>query len=207
MKKIIVGIAIAILVAARYWSWQYHGISEAEVYSAYLQVAFDQNSMRKPTLLAVRARTEEIERYVETVGPPGLEITSEQKLARYFPAATTRALSSLVKMGSASGSIGSEVIAVRGKNIRVQIVTDEDYLKSFGNDNALDEKWSHFYRLHPHSNGMLMFSRAGVDADRHQAIFFVSWNCGPMCGLGTAVMMEKRDRKWIMVSEEVAWRV
>jgi hypothetical protein len=65
--------------------------------------------------------------------------------------------------------------------------------------------WPAYYKLFPHSNGILTFSRIGFSADGTQAFFYWSNRCGGLCGSGNYVIMEKRSGQWEITSEIEAW--
>ena len=65
--------------------------------------------------------------------------------------------------------------------------------------------WPAFYSQFPGSTGLLTFSRVGFSTDGTQALFYVSGNCGGLCGAGYYVVMEKRNEHWMLKKEINVW--
>jgi hypothetical protein len=61
--------------------------------------------------------------------------------------------------------------------------------------------WGEYYRRFPGSQGVLTLSRVGFNAERTQAPFFFSNQCGGLCGAGRYVVMEKRGSDWVIRKE------
>lgn len=65
--------------------------------------------------------------------------------------------------------------------------------------------WPAFYNRFPGSTGLLTFSRVGFSADGTQALFYVSGNCGGLCGAGYYVLMERHYEHWVIKKEINVW--
>lgn len=65
--------------------------------------------------------------------------------------------------------------------------------------------WPAFYKRFPGSPGIVAFSRVGFSRDGTQALFYVSHVCGELCAGGEYVIMEKRDRGWVIEKEIQMW--
>jgi hypothetical protein len=65
--------------------------------------------------------------------------------------------------------------------------------------------WPAFYKQFPGSTGLLTFSRVGFSADGTQALFYVSGNCGGLCGAGYYVVMERHNEHWMIKKEINVW--
>jgi hypothetical protein len=65
--------------------------------------------------------------------------------------------------------------------------------------------WAAFYKRFPGSSGIMTFSRVGFSEDGTQALFYVSNQCGGLCGAGMYVVMEKRNGSWSIEKEIEMW--
>ena len=67
------------------------------------------------------------------------------------------------------------------------------------------EAWRRFYREFPNASGLTRISRAGVDEDSHQALFYLSITPGTLGGSGHFVLMQSRLGIWRVVTTRQAW--
>jgi hypothetical protein len=65
--------------------------------------------------------------------------------------------------------------------------------------------WGRYYEKYPNSTGLVRLSRVGFNSDGNQAAFYVSNNCGGLCGGGYFVIMEKVNSNWKVVQEVQLW--
>ncbi|HSI88042.1 MAG TPA: hypothetical protein VK918_03235 [Pyrinomonadaceae bacterium] len=65
--------------------------------------------------------------------------------------------------------------------------------------------WTEFYKIYPKSAGYNSFSRVAFDKPRRTAlVYFVNW-CGPLCGTGTYLVVEKEDESWSVKESAQMW--
>jgi hypothetical protein len=92
--------------------------------------------------------------------------------------------------------------------LRYSFLSKKDRDSIFGdsrNDNSQLENWSEFYRRYPDSGGHIQFSDVGFSNSGDQAlVYFVHW-CGSLCGSGHYVLLEKRDKDWIVEHIGMMW--
>ena len=62
--------------------------------------------------------------------------------------------------------------------------------------NSLEQNWKNFYRKYPKAGGIVGFSRVGFNADTTKAAVYFQNVCGPLCGNGYIVYLEKRWTGW-----------
>ena len=88
------------------------------------------------------------------------------------------------------------------------LVGDTQLKKMFSNPNEYDrttEQWEEFYKIFPNSAGVNTFSRVGFDkSNRNALVYFVNW-CGPLCGTGTYLHVEKRENGWVVKQAGGMW--
>jgi hypothetical protein len=69
----------------------------------------------------------------------------------------------------------------------------------------LEEDWKTFYRMFPHSNGYMRFSRVGFNLTRDEAFVTTGWMCGSRCGEGRYILLRKKNRIWRVESSVLRW--
>jgi hypothetical protein len=83
------------------------------------------------------------------------------------------------------------------------VVIDSAQLESIFKKGGGD--WLAYYKQFPGSPGLLTFSRVGFSTDGAQALFYVSSNCGGLCGGGYYVVMERLNGRWVIEKEINVW--
>jgi hypothetical protein len=108
---------------------------------------------------------------------------------------------------------GYEVARKRESNLtpkfdipfKYQLISDKQLEKVVAHPNGPMEHWAKFYKLYPNSAGYNSFSRVGYDkAGRNALVYFVNW-CGPLCGTGTYVVVEKGLNGWVVKESAGIW--
>jgi hypothetical protein len=56
--------------------------------------------------------------------------------------------------------------------------------------------WPAFFAAHPDAEGFLTFSAAGFNAEGNQALVYLSYLCGPLCGAGDLYLLVKENGTW-----------
>jgi len=59
-------------------------------------------------------------------------------------------------------------------------------------------EWKGFKEKYPIAAGFIRLSRVGFNARMDEALLFVSWSCGPLCGYGDFFLLGKKDQ-WNVV--------
>ena len=70
---------------------------------------------------------------------------------------------------------------------------------------GLENSWAKFREHFGGAWGIVRLSRVGFNADRSRAILSVSGSCGPLCGSGDYVVLEKKSGKWRVLGRVMAW--
>ena len=65
--------------------------------------------------------------------------------------------------------------------------------------------WDEFDKKYPDSGGFIILSRPGFNAAMNQALVYIHHGCGPLCGRGRYMRLEKSVDGWKVVQEETAW--
>lgn len=83
------------------------------------------------------------------------------------------------------------------------VVIDSAQLESIFKKDGGD--WLAYHKQFPGSPGLLTFSRVGFSTDGAQALFYVSSNCGGLCGGGYYVVMGRHNGRWAIEKEINVW--
>jgi hypothetical protein len=69
----------------------------------------------------------------------------------------------------------------------------------------LEEDWKTFYRMFPHSNGYIRFSRAGFNRAGDEAFVSTAWMSGSLSGEGRYILLHKKDGRWNIETSITTW--
>ena len=89
-------------------------------------------------------------------------------------------------------------------NVKLQIVPYKK-IESLFDAILIEEDWQTFYRMFPHSNGYIRFSRAGFNRAGDEAVVSTAWMCGSLCGEGRYVLLRKKDGQWNVETSFLTW--
>ena len=64
--------------------------------------------------------------------------------------------------------------------------------------------WEGFYTSYPNSDGLLGFSRIGINDEGDQALLYMSWNINYLAGAGYLVILSKKGL-WEIDRIEIVW--
>jgi hypothetical protein len=84
---------------------------------------------------------------------------------------------------------------VFGLKVALQIVPYKK-IESLFDMIELEEDWKTFYRMFPHSNGYIRFSRAGFNRAGDEAFVSTAWMSGSLSGEGRYLLLRKKDGRW-----------
>jgi hypothetical protein len=91
-----------------------------------------------------------------------------------------------------------EYILVADEKLHIIFVRDKD--------GHLDmESWPRFYKLHPGTPGIVVFSRVGFNAKKDQALVYVAIQSGLVGGSGTYFVLAKSNKNWEIQNQIVMW--
>jgi hypothetical protein len=65
--------------------------------------------------------------------------------------------------------------------------------------------WEDFQTRYPRAKGVFLFSRAGLNAARDEALVSMSYYCGSLCAEGGVFLMVKQDGVWKVEQEVASW--
>jgi hypothetical protein len=65
--------------------------------------------------------------------------------------------------------------------------------------------WTEFYEKYPKSNGLIYFSKIGLNNQRDQALVYAGRSCGGLCGSGDYVLLKKQQDKWVIEQKVMLW--
>lgn len=85
----------------------------------------------------------------------------------------------------------------------VELISESELNYIFDGDSNND--WIQFYNTHPSTNGFNMFSAVAYNADKTKALVETGYVCGPLCGLGTLIYLEKVNGLWVIKKTLETW--
>lgn len=89
-------------------------------------------------------------------------------------------------------------------SIKQNFISKSESEKIFGGNHPFDG-WSNFYKKYPESTGEINFSNVGFNAQSTQAIVYVVYGCGGLCGSGEYYLLEKKNGKWEIIETANSW--
>lgn len=89
-------------------------------------------------------------------------------------------------------------------NVKFQIVPYKK-IESLFDMIELEEDWKTFYRMFPHSNGYIRFSRAGFNRAGDEAFVSTAWMRGSLYGEGRYVLLRKKEGRWNVEASVPTW--
>lgn len=91
-----------------------------------------------------------------------------------------------------------------GLDVAIQIVPYKK-IESLFDMIEMEKHWKTFYRVFPHSNGYLRFSRAGFNHARDEAFVSTAWMSGSLSGEGRYILLRKKDGRWNIKTSITTW--
>jgi hypothetical protein len=78
----------------------------------------------------------------------------------------------------------------------------DEYFSKKGHDG-----WEEFYRVHPQAAGFVTFSRPGFNSEGTEALLYVTYSCGWLCGTGYLYFLtrESSNSKWTVSNRLFLW--
>ena len=89
-------------------------------------------------------------------------------------------------------------------NVKLRIVPYKK-IESLFDAILIEEDWKTFYRMFPHSNGYIRFSRAGFNGAGDEAVVSTAWMRGSLYGEGRYVLLRKKDGRWNVETSFLTW--
>lgn len=85
---------------------------------------------------------------------------------------------------------------------KVTLVSKSEVDKLFGQGGGW---WKAFYEKYPGSSGLITFSNVGFNGDGTQALLYVGYSCGGLCGSGHYVLLAKNNGAWKIEKSVMTW--
>jgi ankyrin repeat protein len=83
----------------------------------------------------------------------------------------------------------------------VHYARKDDIAAVFKNDGG----WDRFYKHYPKAKGYMSVSLPVFDRDHSQALIYVEFGCGGLCGTGNLFLLRKTETGWMVVKEVGLW--
>lgn len=91
--------------------------------------------------------------------------------------------------------------------VKINLVGEEiDKIFIENNRNGSTENgWMIFHKRYPTADGIITLSRVGFNKEKTQALIFVAFGCGWLCGEGNYILLEKQEEEWKVKSKLINW--
>ena len=89
-------------------------------------------------------------------------------------------------------------------NFKYVIVDAREIKELVHEGNPLGE-WKGFKDKYPTATGFISISRVGFNARMEEALVYLSWICGPLCGYGELFLLGKKDGQWNLLNRARLW--
>ena len=86
----------------------------------------------------------------------------------------------------------------------INFLSEYDIDTLFAGDTAV-ENWKQFNSLYKDYDGFIAISRIGYNDTKDQAVLLLEHHCGPSCGTGKFINLEKTLNKWAVQSTLTIW--
>ena len=96
----------------------------------------------------------------------------------------------------------SQVIRPTGVIVDVEFLSERRFQKYFSCERKSSESWKSFYKDYANSQGIMRLSRVGFNQDRTLALFYCSNSWAGLGGEDHYVFMQKRLKKWFLVTKK-----
>jgi hypothetical protein len=85
------------------------------------------------------------------------------------------------------------------------VTVDAREIKQLLHDWTPIGEWKGFKDKYPTADGFFQLSRVGLSARLDEALVYVSWSCGPLCGYGDLLLLSKKNSEWKVVNRARLW--
>ena len=85
------------------------------------------------------------------------------------------------------------------------VIVDEREIKELLHEGTPLGEWKGFKDKYPTAEGFITLSRVGLSARMDEALVYITWNCGPLCGQGELYLLAKKDSHWNLVNRAQLW--
>jgi hypothetical protein len=91
--------------------------------------------------------------------------------------------------------------------VKINFISREELDKLFPSPprEGAPDGWETFNQRFPTAYAIITLSRVGFNEDRSQALIFVAFGCGWLCGEGNYVFLTKKDRAWKIEAKSGTW--
>jgi hypothetical protein len=91
------------------------------------------------------------------------------------------------------------------KDLQVFMLPYNEYIKYFDKDNGkdIDEGWTSFHENYPGYS--LLINLSEIESDGKRAVFYLSHQCGGLCGAGYMVLFYKDASGWKFIGTLPIW--
>lgn len=169
--------------------------TEGRAIAAFLNSIVPEDAQAKTLVVAAQTATTE-EAFVGGAA-------DARQLAAELPQATSAVIEDFLRVAQERTDVEIPSRLLR-RGLRWKLAP-ESALDRIFETKPLGDAWRRFYREFPDASGLTRISRAGLDAESNQALFYLSINAGSLNGSGHFVLMQSRFGIWRLVATTRAW--
>jgi len=124
---------------------------------------------------------------------------AEERLRRFLRKPEPKTLDEFLRVVRQEGELPTELRQVPGV-VLVGRAELERRLEAPGRD-----YWQLFARYFPKSSGIVSLSRIAYNESGNEAMAYLAFSCGLLCGHGLAVVLQQFDGRWTVVEHMYLW--
>jgi hypothetical protein len=194
---------LTVLGACSYAEQDSIEIIEAEVHSKLLRESLQPiPQSERSRVLAVRAETILAEHAIRYNAFWDSGMGHEQKLRSIAPAGATDAVvASFVSNGASKRRVRVPTV-IAGWHV---ILAEEARLSRTFAGGADAAAWNRFGVEFDGARPLVSLSGVGWDPASKQALVIVETRCGPLCGAGFVILLQRTGNSWTRLDEAVLW--
>jgi hypothetical protein len=90
-------------------------------------------------------------------------------------------------------------------DVKINFIRSDELNKLFQTRNSQQDGWMIFNQQYPTAYAIITLSRVGFNKERNQALIFVAFGCGWLCGEGNYILLTKKDGMWKIEAKSMTW--
>lgn len=90
-------------------------------------------------------------------------------------------------------------------NLKVKVILISKREIEEISENRIRDGWEVFHQKYPTAGAILTLSRVGFNEDGTQALIYVAYACGGLCGQGQYILLTKREAGWKVEKRLGTW--
>jgi len=169
---------------------------EYAVYSLLINKTFGGS---KPKRLIIRGHTD-CSSLCADLAYPDADRRRQERIEQQFPSIEQELIRSYLGNNKGAYQLMRSFHLTRDYTLMEKNEIDQ-ILQSYGKDGK------RYKELYVDSGGVVGVSRVGFNREKNQALVYLAYDCGLMCGAGYYFLLIKRDGEWALVKRQTDWNI